>query len=287
MKFKTVCVVGLGLIGGSFARAIKEFTDARVLGFDRDESVLLAAKTDGTIDAIADDTSLSECDLTLIALYPGATLSFIRENATAFKKGSIVCDTCGVKRVICDSAFAVAKENDFHFVGTHPMAGTQFSGFAHSRATMFKNAPMLLLSAENEDLTLLGELHDFFAALGFSTIRFTTPEEHDRMIAYTSQLAHVVSNAYVRSTTAQNHKGFSAGSYRDLTRVARMNTDMWTQLFLDNRDFLADEIDTLIQSLTKYRDLIRAGDAEALRSELDVGCELKKRAERIEQGEKK
>lgn len=287
MKFKTVCVVGLGLIGGSFARAIKEYTDARVLGIDRDESVLLAAKTAGTIDAIADSASLSECDLTLIALYPEATLSFIRENAAVFKKGSTVCDTCGVKRVICDSAFAVAKESGFHFVGTHPMAGTQFSGFSHSRATMFKNAPMLLLSAENEDLTMLGELHDFFAALGFSTIRFTTPEEHDRMIAYTSQLAHVVSNAYVRSETAQKHKGFSAGSYRDLTRVARMNTDMWTQLFLDNRDFLADEIDTLITNLTKYRDLIRSGDADALRGELDVGCELKKRAERIEQGDKK
>ena len=248
MKFKTVCVVGLGLIGGSFARAIKEYTDARVLGIDRDESVLLAAKTAGTIDAIADSASLSECDLTLIALYPEATLSFIRENAAVFKKGSTVCDTCGVKRVICDSAFAVAKESAFHFVGTHPMAGTQFSGFAHSRATMFKNAPMLLLSAENENLTMLGELHDFFAALGFSTIRFTTPEEHDRMIAYTSQLAHVVSNAYVRSETAQKHRGFSAGSYRDL---------------------------------------IRSGDADALRGELDVGCELKKRAERIEQGDRK
>lgn len=287
MKFETVCVVGLGLIGGSFARAIKEYTDARVLGLDRDESVLLAAKTAGTIDGIADSASLAGCDLTLIALYPEATLDFIRENATVFKAGSIVCDTCGVKRVICDRAFAAARENGFHFVGTHPMAGTQFSGFAHSRATMFKNAPMLLLSAENEDLTLLGSLHDFFAALGFSTIRFTTPEEHDRMIAYTSQLAHVVSNAYVRSETAQNHRGFSAGSYRDLTRVARMNTDMWTQLFLDNRDFLADEIDTLIQNLTKYRDLIRSGDAETLRGELDIGCELKKRAEKIEQGGKK
>lgn len=287
MEFNTVCVVGLGLIGGSLARAIKEYTDARVLGIDRDESVLLAARTAGAIDGAAECTDLADCDLVLIALYPEATLSFIRENASAFKKNSIVCDTCGVKRVIFGDACAVAAENGFRFVGTHPMAGTQFSGFAHSRATMFRNAPMLLLSSEGEDFSVLGSLHDFFVSLGFSTVRFTTPEEHDRMIAYTSQLAHVVSNAYVRSTTAQSHKGFSAGSYRDLTRVARMNTDMWTQLFLDNGDFLVKEIDTLTENLKRYRDLIEARNAEGLRHELDIGCELKKSAERIEQGEKK
>lgn len=286
MEINTVCVVGLGLIGGSFARAIKENTDCTVLGYDRDVPTLLAAKTVGAIDRELGG-ALPECDLVIISLYPEATLGFIRENAGLFKPGAIVCDTCGVKRVLCDDAFALAEENGFHFVGTHPMAGTQFSGFPHSRPSMFKGAPMLLCAAEGEDIALLGDLHDFMVTLGFSGIRFTTPEEHDRMIAYTSQLAHVVSNAYVKSPRAQTHKGFSAGSYRDLTRVARLNANMWTELFLENGDFLAEEIDTLIGNLTKYRDAIRAGDADVLRKELAEGCALKISAEKSEQGAKR
>ena len=288
MQIKTVCVVGLGLIGGSFARAIKENTDCRVLGFDRDLSASLAAKTAGAIDSIVgEDGSLGECDLTIISLYPEATLEFMRGHAAEFHRGSLVCDTCGVKRSICEEAYAIAKQSGFHFVGTHPMAGTQFSGFARSRSTMFKNAPLLLLAEEGEDMVILGQLHDFFAALGFSTIRFTSPEEHDRMIAFTSQLAHVVSNAYVKSPQAQTHRGFSAGSYRDLTRVARLNPDMWTELFLANGDFLAEEIDTLIDNLKKYRDQIRSGDKTALRRSLAEGSELKKQAEKSDQGEKR
>ena len=287
MKIKTVCVVGLGLIGGSFARAIKEYTDCRVLGCDVDRSAQLAAKTAGAIDGVlGEDGALSDCDLTVVSLYPEATVAFIEENAGEFKPGSVVCDTCGVKRAVCPAAFAAAKKRGFHFVGTHPMAGTQFSGFARSRATMFKNAPLLLLAEDGEDMALLGDLHDFFAALGFSAIRFTSPEEHDRMIAYTSQLAHVVSNAYVKSPRALAQRGFSAGSWRDLTRVARLNSDMWTELFLANGDFLADEIDGLIENLSKYRDFIRSGDAVALRRELAEGSELKIRAEKADGGEK-
>lgn len=287
MTVNTVCVVGLGLIGGSFARAIKEKTDCRVLGGDRDRSVLLAAKTAGAIDGVlGEDGGLSDCDLTIAALYPAAARGFIRENAASFKKGSIVCDTCGVKRAICPEAFALAREHGFHFVGTHPMAGTQFSGFARSRSSMFVAAPLLLVADEGEDIALLGDLHDLFASLGFSGIRFTSPEEHDKMIAYTSQLAHVVSNAYVKSPQAQTHRGFSAGSYRDLTRVARLNADMWADLFIANADNLVNEIDVLIDNLTKYRDEIRSGDFDALRADLAEGSALKIAAEKAEGGRK-
>ena len=288
MQIKTVCVVGLGLIGGSFARAIKEYTDYRVLGTDLDRPTLLAAKTASAIDGIlGEDGLLRDCDLTIVSLYPKATVDFIRDHAAEIKPGSIVCDVCGVKRAVCPAAFAAARENGFHFVGTHPMAGTQFSGFSHSRATMFKNAPLLLLADDGEDFALLGELHDFFAALGFSSIRFTSPEKHDKMIAYTSQLAHVVSNAYVKSPQALARRGFSAGSWRDLTRVARLNPEMWTELFLENGDFLAEEIDVLIENLTKYRDAIRANDADSLRRELAEGSELKIRSEKADGGGKK
>ena len=288
MEIKTVCVVGLGLIGGSLARAIKEYSDCRVLGCDLDRSTLLAAKTAGAVDgSLGEDGELSDCDLTVVSLYPEATIEFIRDHGSEFRRGSVVCDTCGVKRAVCGEAFAAARENGFHFVGTHPMAGTQFSGFAHSRATMFKNAPLLLLADDGEKIAMLGDLPDFFAALGFSTIRFTSPEEHDRMIAYTSQLAHVVSNAYVKSPQALAQRGFSAGSWRDLTRVARLSPEMWTELFLDNGDFLADEIDNLINNLSKYRDFIRAGDANSLREALAEGSEIKKRAEKADGGEKR
>lgn len=283
MTVNTVCVVGLGLIGGSLARAIKENTECRVLGCDLDRSVLLAARTAGAIDGIVgEDGDLGDCDLTLVALYPAATAAFIREHAADFRRGSVVCDTCGVKRAICPEAFALARQHGFRFVGTHPMAGTQFSGFSHSRASMFRAAPLLLVADEGEDFSLLGDLHDFFASLGFAGIRFTSPEEHDKMIAYTSQLAHVVSSAYVKSPQARTQKGFSAGSWRDLTRVARLNADMWADLFLANGDFLAEELDILIENLTKYRDEIRARDFDALRADLAEGTALKIAAEKAE-----
>ena len=287
MTVNTVCVAGLGLIGGSLARAIKENTACRVLGCDLDRSVLLAAKTAGAIDGIVgEDGDLGDCDLTIVALYPAATAEFIRKHAADFRRGSVVCDTCGVKRAICPEAFALAREHGFHFVGTHPMAGTQFSGFSHSRASMFRAAPLLLVADEGEDFALLGDLHDFFASLGFAGIRFTSPEEHDRMIAYTSQLAHVVSSAYVKSPQALSQKGFAAGSWRDLTRVARLNADMWADLFLANGDFLADELDTLIANLTKYRDEICAGDFDALRDDLAEGTALKIASEKAAGGAK-
>lgn len=272
-------VIGLGLIGGSFARAIKEYTDFSVVGFDRDMPTLLAAKTVGAIDTVGDAEALSGCDMTVISLYPQATVEFLRDNAASVKKGSVVVDTCGVKGSVCMECGEIARENGFYFIGGHPMAGTQYSGFSHSRATMFKGATMILCPEQGENIPTVERTRDFFLSLGFSAVHFTSPEEHDRMIAYTSQLAHVVSNAYVKSPRAQTHKGFSAGSYRDLTRVARLNPDMWTELFLDNRDALVTEIDTLIDNLKVYSDALKNGDAEALRSALAEGCALKISAE--------
>lgn len=272
-------VIGLGLIGGSFARAIKEYTDFSVVGFDRDMPTLLAAKTVGAIDTVGDAEALSGCDITVISLYPQATVEFLRDNAASVKKGSVVVDTCGVKGSVCKECGEIARENGFYFIGGHPMAGTQYSGFSHSRATMFKGATMILCPEQGENIPTVERTRDFFLSLGFSAVHFTSPEEHDRMIAYTSQLAHVVSNAYVKSPRAQTHKGFSAGSYRDLTRVARLNPDMWTELFLDNRDALVTEIDTLIDNLKVYSEALKNGDAEALRSALAEGCALKISAE--------
>ena len=207
----TVGVVGLGLIGGSIAKAIKYNTDNKVIGFDIDENVVLKARLLGAIDEEMTKQKISECDIIITGLYPEATKKYITDNAQKFKKGAIVLDTCGVKEYVCEDMYRVARENGFTFIGTHPMAGLHLSGFEHSKVTMFSNASMLLVPSADTGINELEIVRKLFSAIGFTNIQNTTPEEHDRIIAFTSQLAHVVSNAYVKSPSAKLHKGFSAG----------------------------------------------------------------------------
>ncbi len=267
----TVGVVGLGLIGGSLAKAIKYNTDNTVVGYDIDENVILKAKLLGAIDEEMTEQKISECDIIITGLYPEATKKYITENAKKFKKGAIVLDTCGVKTYVCEDMYRVAKENGFTFVGAHPMAGLHLSGFEHSKVTMFSNASMLLVPSPDTGINELDTVRKLFSKIGFTNIQNTTPEEHDRIIAFTSQLAHVVSNAYVKSPSAKLHKGFSAGSYRDLTRVAKLNEVMWTELFLENRENLAFEVDTIIENLKQYSKALKENDAGTLEKLLRDG----------------
>ncbi|MDR2558911.1 MAG: prephenate dehydrogenase [Oscillospiraceae bacterium] len=276
----TTGIIGLGLIGGSLAKAIKENTSYKVLAFDKNQSVNLQAKLEGASDGVLNEENLADCDFVLIALYPKATIDYIKANAAKFKKGAVVIDAAGVKINICEAAAKLAKKHGFTFIGGHPMAGTQNSGFRHSRSSLFKGAPMLLTPCPDEGIKTLEKAKKFFMKIGFGSVVFTTPEEHDRRIAYTSQLAHVVSNAYVKSPQASEHRGFSAGSYRDLTRVARLNEEMWAELFLENRGNLLLEIDFLINSLGEYKTALEAGDSEKLKALLKEGAERKERVER-------
>lgn len=267
----TVGVVGLGLIGGSIAKAIKYNTDNKVIGFDIDENVVLKARLLGAIDEEMTEQKISECDIIITGLYPEATKKYITDNARKFKKGAIVLDTCGVKEYVCEDMYHVARENGFTFIGTHPMAGLHLSGFEHSKVTMFSNASMLLVPSADTGINELEIVRKLFSAIGFTNIQNTTPEEHDRIIAFTSQLAHVVSNAYVKSPSAKLHKGFSAGSYKDLTRVAKLNEVMWTELFLENRENLIFEIDTIIENLTEYSKALKENNAQELEKLLRDG----------------
>ena len=262
-------VVGLGLIGGSLAKAIKYNTLNTVLGRDIDLNVTLKAKLLGAIDGDLTDEKLSECDIIITGLYPQSTIDFV------IKKNAIVIDTCGVKEFVCEKLFALAEEHGFTFVGAHPMAGLHLSGFENSKVTMFNNASMILVPGGNTDINILEKVKKLFLSIGFTNIQITTAREHDRIIAFTSQLAHVVSNAYVKSPTAKLHKGFSAGSYKDLTRVAKLNEVMWTELFFENRDNLITEIDFITEELKKYSDALRSCDEEALLSLLKDGRECK------------
>ncbi|MCL2694256.1 MAG: prephenate dehydrogenase [Oscillospiraceae bacterium] len=276
----TVGIIGLGLIGGSLAKAVKENTSYKVLAFDKNQSINLQAKLEGASDGVLTSENLAECDFVLIALYPKATRDYIKTNAAKFKKGAVVIDAAGIKISICDAASKLAKKHGFSFIGGHPMAGTQQTGFRNSRSNLLKNAPMLLTPHPDEGIKTLEKAKKFFLEIGFGSVVFTTPEEHDRRIAYTSQLAHVVSNAYVKSPTASEHKGFSAGSYKDLTRVARLNEEMWAELFLENRENLLGEIEFLTRSLEKYKNALEASDSQALKELLKEGRERKESVER-------
>ena len=257
-------VIGLGLIGGSMAKALNQLTDETVYGFDTNPEVVQRAKLVNAIEEELTPEMIPLCDLVIIALYPEATREVLTKYAGVFKKDAIVMDTCGVKGTICPVGEQLAKENGFYFIGGHPMAGLEHSGFEYARKALFNNASMILVPPTGTPIAVVDRLKKLMVSIGFTNVQITTPEEHDRMIAFTSQLAHVVSSAYIKSPTAANHDGFSAGSYKDLTRVAKLNEGMWTELFLENPDNLADEIDAIIKNLQDYSDAIRGGDAETL-----------------------
>ena len=257
-------VIGLGLIGGSMAKALNQSTDNAVYGFDTNPEVVQRAKLVNAIEEELTPEMIPLCDLVIIALYPEATREVLTKYAGAFRKDAIVMDTCGVKGTICPVGEQLAKENGFYFIGGHPMAGLEHSGFEYARKALFSNASMILVPPTGTPIAVVDRLKKLMVSIGFTNVQITTPEEHDRMIAFTSQLAHVVSSAYIKSPTAANHDGFSAGSYKDLTRVAKLNEGMWTELFLENPDNLADEIDAIIKNLQDYSDAIRSGDAKTL-----------------------
>ncbi len=272
-------IVGLGLIGGSMAKAIKEMTSHEVYACEIDEKVLEAARSENAYDYVMTDENMKLCDIILLSLYPEKSIEFIKENKDKINNGAVVVDCCGVKRFVCGEMKEIVKDAEFIFVGGHPMAGTQSWGFGFSRASMFKGASMILtperkISAESADLVDM--LENFFLSLGFQGVKITTDEEHDKIIAFTSQLPHVISNAYVKSPEAQRQRGFSAGSYKDMTRISKLNSPLWTELFLENADFLAEEIDILIENLKKYSDTIKANDREKLEQLLNEGVESKR-----------
>ncbi|MBR3493801.1 MAG: prephenate dehydrogenase [Clostridia bacterium] len=274
-------IAGLGLIGGSLARTIRLHTDHRIWGADTDPAALERARQMDVIDGVLDSEKLRGCSLVLVALYPGAIVEWIREHAGLFAPDCLVIDCGGVKQAVMEDVTPIAAGQRWHFIGGHPMAGREYSGFRYAQDDLFDHASMILTPLPEEQLSVLQRARDFFMDIGFRRVQFTTPGQHDEMIAYTSQLAHVVSSAYVKSPLAPRHKGFSAGSFADMTRVARLNEELWTELFLDNREALLPELEHLIERLGEYRDVLRAGDAEKLRAMLREGREIK---EALEEG---
>lgn len=274
----TVGVVGLGLIGGSMARAYAK-AGHRVLAYNRSQSTLDFARLAGAVSEELTQDNIGTCDLLLLSLYPQACVDYLRNMGPYLSRSCLVIDCGGVKREVCEECFPLAERYGFTFVGGHPMAGTHFSGFKYSRSNLFQGAPMVIVPPVFDDMALLERVKEAMAPCGFGSFSVTTAEEHDRMIAFTSQMPHIISNAFIKSPTAGSHKGFSAGSYKDLTRVAWLNPEMWAELFLENRDNLLTELDVLVDNLTKYRNALDARDRQELTRLLDEG---KKRKEQVD-----
>ena len=270
-----IAIVGLGLIGGSMAKSIKHRTAHTVWGIDLDQETMMMARMCGAIDAPLSDENLPECDLILIAIRPAAAVNWVAQHAAVISKKAIVVDLCGVKRTVVSAISPIAEANGFAYIGGHPMAGKERGGFTSATDNLYEGASMILTPDKRTDMQLLETLKAFFLDLGFAGLTFSDPEEHDRIIAYTSQLAHITSSAYIKSPEAQRRRGFSAGSFKDMTRVARLDEDMWTELFLADADYLMRELDILITHLNEYADALKARDAERLHSLLRDGREKK------------
>ena len=273
-------VVGLGLIGGSFAKALHA-GGHEVYACNRTRSTVEIALVE-TCDGVLDEEAAPTCELIVLASYARSSVEWLRAHADLLSPGAVVIDTCGTKAPVCEACFAIAEGRPWSFCGTHPMAGSQHSGFAHARADLFEGAPLVLCPPPMDDFAradMLGRLRELLACCGFGKMTITSPENHDRMIAYTSQLPHAIACAYVKSPTNRERVGFTGGSYRDLTRVAHMNAGMWCDLFLENADRLSEEIGSLVGSLEELRRAVEAGDAERLRGLLEEGDAIQRRQE--------
>ena len=274
-------IIGLGLIGGSLGRAISKYTDNKVYGLSLHESTMQKAELCQAIHARLTKENAKELDMLIITLYPRAIEEALDEWVPLLKKGCIVVDCGGTKRGICKKMFAMHETYpDIIFMGGHPMAGREFSGFSHSQATLFEKSTMLIVPIKTP-IEALVTMKEFAQSIGFEGIVITTPEEHDEMISFTSQLAHIVSSSYIKNPLATTHYGFSAGSFRDMTRVARLNPQMWSELMLENRDYLVGQIDNLQENLSAFKKALMDNNCEELEKLLDEGRIAKEQVESL------
>ena len=270
-----ILVVGLGLIGGSLCKAFKTYTKHFIMGCDNNPTVTRQAIELNSIDKVAAEDDFKNADITIICLHPDVARTFIESNISKFAKGSILCDVCGIKGKFTEDMSKLSAEHGIKYVGTHPMAGKEHFGFEYSDSELFINANFIVTPLEDTDRTAVNTVIELMKSVGFGKIVETSPYQHDRMIAYTSQLAHIVSSSYVKSPSIKTENGFSGGSFQDMTRVATMNESMWANLFLANKDCLLEELDNLISNLTDYRNALAEENKPELISLIRDGREIK------------
>ena len=276
-----VGIVGLGLIGGSLGRAIVSKTKDTVYAFDIDRKAMLSGKLLNAYHYELSDSNIADLDVVFFTLYPNALSNCLEEYCRKLKNGCLVCDCCGNKRRVVDQMKELSKKYpSLEFISTHPMAGREFSGVAHSTTTLFDKASMILVPVKAK-LSTIAMLKNYSLLLGFGRVVMSTPNEHDEIIAFTSQLAHLVSSSYIKSERASKFFGFSAGSFKDMTRVARLSPEMWAQLTLDNSDFLVEELDSFIKHLNEYKTALENKDYNSMKNLLADGNEKKLLSEKM------
>ena len=271
-----VGIVGLGLIGGSFAKAYQE-AGHEVLAFDRDESVLSFAQLEGAVSAPLTKENIGTCDLVLVAIYPEAAVNYVRDMAPYIGTKPMVIDCCGTKRVVCEACFPLAEQYRFTYLGGHPMAGTQYSGFGHARANLYHNAPMVIVPPAFDNIELLSRVQELLRPAGFGSYSVTTAEKHDEMIAFLSQLTHCIAVTLMCCNNMPDLEYYTGDSFRDLTRIARINDEMWSELFLDNKDMLLAEMRSFKQSFEELYEKIETGDRDRIREMMRLSTERRKR----------
>lgn len=274
MDKEAIGIAGLGLIGGSLARAASS-NGYPVYGCDCHQPTMEAAFSSGAVSGTLDAQSLGRCSMVFVALYPGLAIEYIREHIGDFPEGCLVVDLCGVKGPVVSAVSELCRKHGVVFIGGHPMAGREYAGFNYSDKDLFKGGSFIMTPPDWVAEASINKLSLFLQEAGITRITITTPSHHDHMIAYTSQLAHILSSAYVKNPASREHTGYTAGSFRDLTRVARVNADMWTELFLLNRENLLEELDFLLHSLTDYRNALADDDATRLHTLLEEGTAIK------------
>ncbi len=274
-------IIGLGLIGGSFAKSILKKTDNEVYGYDISEDTMLKGELLHSFTSRLSADNVGELDLLMISLYPRAVEEYLDKYGNLLKEGTIIMDCAGNKKNIVKVFEEASKKYPkLKFIACHPMAGREFSGIRYSTSNMFENASVLLcpVKAEIEDIASIKNL---LLSLGFLKVIITKADLHDRVIAYTSQLCHLISSSYIKSPTALLHSGFSAGSYKDMTRISKLNSNMWTELMVDNKENLLFELDEMISHLQEYREAISKGDEVELKRLFDEGNEQKDKVDSI------
>ncbi len=265
-----ILVTGLGLIGGSICKALHTYTEHRVYGCDTREEVLRTALEQRVIDGVVTD-NCADMDMIIVALYPEIIRTWVKQHVETMSGGTVVIDVSGVKTDLPEELGLLCQAHGLHYLSTHPMAGKERSGYEVSDEDLFQGANFIMTPMPFTPKHVIAQVKNVAHQIGFRRFVLTSPEVHDRMIAYTSQLAHVVSSSYVKSPVLELESGFSGGSFHDMTRIATMNEEMWTMLFMQNRRSLLSELDTLIGNLTDYREALAAGDEESVHALIHQG----------------
>ena len=273
---KTLAIVGLGLIGGSLALALKGFEDYEIVGVDVSQPTLRYAAEHGVADRVTERAAdvVPQADVVALALHPQGIVDFLAEHRDRFKPGALVWDVCGVKSAILAAAEVLPEGVDF--IGCHPMAGTEFSGVEHAFAEMFRGSHFLMVPRPDSTPEHQALLERLAAYIGCKDVYRTTPEAHDALIAYTSQVMHIIAVSVCDDPTLFDCKGFEGSSFRGCTRVAALDVGLWTQLFSLNQPALLAVLDRLIGNLQSYRDTLATGDRAALADKLAYSAARKR-----------